>query len=155
MNVTSFELSSMSTTSLELSKRLNELGVKKMSCMAYLIFSDTEKKIKPIYRPLDPTISDLELLASHSLGEILEMLPTNITTQTPCGKPGVVSYVLTLIKSNFYCISYDCLGGCENCNISDNSCITFSDRENSAEPAGELLAWCIENGHVKPSDIRG
>lgn len=90
-----------------------------------------------------------------TLDEILEMLPANIMTQTPCGKPGVVSYVLTLIKSNFYCISYDCMGGCEECPCkSELELITFSNK-NPAEPAGELLAWCIENGHVKPSDIRG
>lgn len=103
---------------------------------------------------LSNKLKKLGVKKTSELDEILEMLPANITTQTPCGKPGVVSYVLTLIKSNFYVISYDCLGDCENCPCkSERELITFSDRTSRAEVAGELLAWCIENGHVKPEDL--
>jgi len=121
----------MKTISYELAEKLNKLGVKRHSCIGF----------------------PKEDIHVYTLDEILKMLPANIKEKTICGKPGTVPYVLSLIKSNFYCASYDCLGGCENCNISELACITFSNKENAAEAAGELLAWCIEKGHVKPEGL--
>jgi hypothetical protein len=121
----------MRTISFEIVEKLKNLGVKRKS------YIDVGKEWTPYY----------------TLDEILEMLPANIKDyNAPCGKKGVIFYVLTLTKSNYYCISYDCTGGCETCPC-EKECITFTDKENPTEAAGKLLAWCIENGHVKPEEL--
>lgn len=142
----------MKTTSIELARTLSKLGVRKVSYMKHLEGEILRELLPEFTAPPEP---NMRIIAAYTLDEILEMLPANIDEKTLCGKEGTVQYVLTLTKSNSYYFSYDCLGGCEYCDPfeGERACITFANKDNPAEAAGELLVWCIENGHVKPEEL--
>jgi hypothetical protein len=173
----------MQTISYELAKRLYELGVKKQSSYMHLstpscyksgnqnatTFVQTEfylyydgEKVYYLYP------QDINLFGNNGFGgaypaytldEILEIeiLPKNIYTNCDDKQYGSNSDVvyhlnLTTLDKYTYYIGYGCIG-CTAVAPGDGCYLAGFSSENPAEAAGELLAWCIENGHVKVEDL--
>jgi hypothetical protein len=170
----------MPTISYELAKRLYELGVKKQSSYMHLstpsyyksgnqnatTFVQTEFYLyydgEKVY-DLDP--QDINFFgnsgfggayAAYTLDEVLEMLPKNIisTCDNRRESHGEINYLLNLttLDKYTYDVGYYCIG-CLSVDIGSGCGLMASSNTNPAEAAGELLAWCIENGHVKAEEL--
>lgn len=111
----------LQTTSLELSKKLKELGVKQDS------FTTKGQDVKET--------GEFLLCSAFTLDEVLDMLPNAIVNK----KEPTWSHRLEIIKNEessyefYYAHNED----------------SWIEHKNPAEAAGQLLAWCIENGYVK------
>ena len=142
----------MKTIELETAKKLKELGLKNKSFSFWRLRNGGEEKG---YKITHDTINanylknnkDI-LYMAYTLDEILEMLPAEIITcrneyelilgKDVCDNEPAVSYTRFEADDDYSCM-WKHLAGFGN--------------KNPAEAAGQLLIWCIENGHVKIEDI--
>ena len=133
----------MKTTSLELSKQLQKLGVKQESYFYWDMDKEQQALVtaKEMNISYTDTLIKNEIFSAYTLDEILNMLPDKI-------KDNYVYYFLKSDKTEEvrYGIYY------ARAAIEDGVMVEFL-HENPAEAAGQLLVWCIENGYVKPEEL--
>ena len=133
----------MQTTSYKLSKKLQKLGVKQESYFYWQLDKEQQALItaKEMNISYTDTLIKNEIFSAFTLDEILEMLPSILY--------GIYSeeiikhahFDLSLIKGS---------SGYQFLYINKNFILEEFTNPNPAEAAGQLLAWCIENGYVKP-----
>lgn len=146
----------MQTISFETAQKLQELGVKKESYMAFLIdeCSGIEGSEPYDLLPYDrvPQIGDHKTWRAYTLDEILGMLPHSLKDENE------IPFFLAIEKryfaaSKFYDIGYfegfDSLSS----DARESGCIIKITNRNAAEAAAQLLMWCIENNHLKPEGL--
>jgi hypothetical protein len=141
----------MQVTSLELSKKLEELGITKHSTFKYGVFFEDNIILsaniieKKLYSNLE-AYSLKEVYPAYSLDEILELLPNIIFDGKESPKTPYELYMRKWqeIEGCGFGFSYVYFQSCFKSEIF----IGFHDK-NPAEAAGQLLVWCIENGYVE------
>jgi len=123
----------MKITSLKLSKKLLELGVKHL--LEDNFYYNDEKYITWGSEQVD------SICVAYTLDEILEMLPVI--------KKEDVNYYPLVHRSvdNLYCAFY------ADYHINRHLYIQPQWDKNPAEAAGQLLILCIENGQIKPEEL--
>jgi hypothetical protein len=152
----------MQTTSPELSIKLQELGVPGHNnlwwCTYHLKNSNDTRRYTDIIYQCNLKHFNIERKTSlYTLDEILEVLPASV-------EKNIEPYYLNTEKgvySNLYRCGYfegfDSLAVRIATDAKGNARSTKYIKEtihiNPAEAAGELLAWCIENGYVDPSTL--
>lgn len=161
----------MKITSFELSKKLKELGIKQASSIKWLILTTYKRPQLFVHYQKITTILNVyyeymfeksklkEEYAAFTLDEILEMLPVYLKGH-PCATipEATADYELKFRKENNYIlkgysITYE-TWRCSECNYISTcnkhvKVPRYECENNPAEAAGQLLVWCIENGHVK------
>jgi len=142
----------MQTTSFELSKKIEKLGIIKPFTYVWFIYKN--KSNFGIIDGYNEFIFDLDLNPEHvipvervqyfsayTLDEILEMLPRIIISEND---PKIIYKFSLEFYEDEYFIGY------ENANLLERSvCLAEFYHENPAEAAGQLLVWCVENGYVE------
>jgi len=129
----------MQTTSYELSKKLDKkISIASDFKKSYFFWVispefDGEAKLLPKtnIKSLMELGCKLTLYPAYTLDEILEMLPKQI----PSRHPDYIDELELEVMEDKYWWSYDSSPDYEH--------------TNPAEAAGQLLVWCIENGHIK------
>jgi hypothetical protein len=154
----------MKTISFDLAKRLAGLAVNQPSYFIWhkcCILSDDElPELKVFSTEICAYIKD-EIYLAYTLDEILEMLPPleisdGIYSWTLNGEGGFLSsgfnkkdeFIENILEKGEYGISYEKIWQGDRMDIMKR----FINKK-PAEAAGELLAWCIEEGHIKPEKI--
>jgi len=140
----------MKTISSELSKELEELGVKQDSYCVWFFEHENNLEKEPYLIPkisLPDIIDDnTEIYAAFTLDEILDMLPLRLEIQIDNDSLPLTNY-LNISKwgdSDYYTFTYN------HRTYNLNLCMTdvYNDSKNSTEAAGRLLKWCIENNYI-------
>lgn len=138
----------MQTTSPELSKKLEELGINQKSHFWWCFGVSNCSKTAYIATENEIMASDgltcKPQFKAYTLDEILEMLPSTINYEH--------EKICLIVDKNhvldLYVFGYDYK---YNPYYIDRMVCNFRNK-NPAEAAGQLLVWCIENGHVKIGD---
>ena len=138
----------MKTIEFETAKKLKELGITPILKYQMTWYKIGETRVlSETFNQLNCNKGYILIGAALTLDEILDMLPVRIETNYAYyfvnldkypDKDKIISYCICYVRNNL---------------LDDKSVLKEFTHANLAEAAGQLLIWCIENGHVKIEDI--
>jgi hypothetical protein len=134
----------MQVTSLKLSKKLTELGVEVGTYLRWC-YSDVynDSYIISVGEYSKKPFRHESICVAFTLDEILELLP-DVIEKHPFDIDIPFKFVLGKNnKHNLYFAAY-----IDSFYDEDIFFVSFN-HKNPAEAAGQLLVWCVENGHVE------
>lgn len=136
----------MKTTSYKLSNKLFKLGVRVKSYMVYLSGIHAEPELIPAC--MTPGLPSTEEVNAYTLDEVLEMLPIIISCPLPYYNYNYQS-IPVKGKDDIYISEYNLI---THIGSPQSELVSFTSTIRPEAPA-LLLAWCVENGHVKPEEL--